>query len=163
MIDVSEDLVEFLRSRVDGGVVSVAFDPASDIDHADYDGANHYPQVAVVSEDPQVPGGGRTKFTGMDGGGAGPIQDVVVSVLVDCWGGPHDDDTYRGGDVHPDVVAAELATEVWETCLNAAVTGAPAGYEWIGAEPPQDADDTTRDSVHYRQQVVARLKHTYTP
>jgi hypothetical protein len=162
-MDVSDDLVTFLQSRVDESAVSVGFDSDSDIDHADYDGANHYPQMAVVSEDSQVPGGGRTKYTGMDGGGGGPIQDVIVSVLVDCWGGPEDDPAYIDTDVHPDLVAAELAGEVWDACLDAATTGPPEGYEWIGAEPPRDADDTTRDTVHYRQQVITRLKHTYTP
>jgi hypothetical protein len=162
MEDVSDDLVSFLRSRFNTSVVSVSF-TTTDIDHADYDGPNAYPQIAVVSEDPVVPGGGQTQFTGIDGGGGGPIQDVVVSVLVDCWGGPEDADAYQGVDVHPDLVATELATEVWRRCLNASTDNPPDGYEWISAEPPRDADDTERNTVHYRQQVVCRLKYTWTP
>lgn len=163
MEDVSDDLVSFLRDRLDDSVVSVGFSASSDIGHADYAGANSYPQIAVVSEDPQVPGGGQTQFTGMDGGGGGPIQDVIVSILVDCWGGPTDHDAYTDVDVHPDLVAAELATEVQQVCLAASTVEPPDGYEWISASPPQDADDTERDAVHYRQQVAVRLKYTWTP
>lgn len=160
--DPADDLVTFLRNRVDTSVASVPVD-TTDIGHADYEGPNDYPQIAVVSEDPAVPGGGETAFTGMDGGGGGPIQDVVVSIPVDCWGGPVDDDAYQGNDADPDSVAAELAAEVHVTCLEASTVDPPPGYEWISADPPRGADDLDRPSTHYRQQVIARLKYTIAP
>lgn len=160
--DPSDDLVSFLRSNVDDSNISVPFSTSDDIDHADYDGPNDYPQIAVVSNDPVVPGGGETGWTGMDPGGGGPIQDRVETMLVDCWGGPEDRDVYQNNGTHPDKVAAELRAEVVRACNAAAAGGAPSAYEWIAATPQGDADDTERDRTHYREQALCRLKHTET-
>jgi len=162
-VDPSDDLVSFLQTNFDSSVVSVSFSTSSDIDHANYEGPNDYPQVAVVSEDPFVLGGGVTGFTGIDPDGDGPVQDVIVEILVDCWGGPETETVYQNNDVHPDTVATELAHEVWQTCNDAAAADSPSGYAWVSADPPRDADDTDRQQTHYRQQVVCRLKHRHSP
>jgi hypothetical protein len=117
--DIKSDLVAFLRTHFDESEIPVTFeagDPADPttvegVRFAAYDGANDYPQVAIVSEDPVVPGGGQTQMTGIDAGGKGGIQDVVTSVQIDCWGGPHDADIYQSEGAHPDVVANALARE----------------------------------------------------
>jgi len=169
---VDRDLIAFLREQMDPSVVAVTFDPGppgdtdagGDVFFADYDGDLDYPLVAIVSNDPVVPGGGETGFTGIDSGGGGPVQDVVETILVDCWGGPVDDAIYDGAGTHPDDVANNLGREVWSVCNEAAAENAPAGYEWIGASPPSTADDEeTHERTHYRDQVVVRLKHTQAP
>jgi hypothetical protein len=162
MPDVKDDLVTFLRSNFDDTAPSVDWTNDDDIVFADYDGARSYPEVAVVSRDPIVPGGGTTGATGIDAGGGGPVQDVVYLVLVDCWGGPHDADAYSGSATDPDSVAVELAEEVASTCRQGS-DGAPSGYEWIMADPPQEADDIEENPTHHREQVQVRMKWTYTP
>ena len=162
MPDVKKDLVTLLRSNVDDTAPSVPWTNADDIVFADYDAHRDYPQVAVVSKDPVVPGGGQTAATGMDAGGGGPIQDRIWLTLVDCWGGPADVDAYTDTDTHPDVVAAELADEVFDVCFQGA-DGAPSGYEWITADPPREADDVEESPTHHREQVTVRLKETHTP
>ena len=158
-VDVSDDLVTFLRANLNTERVSVPFDPADDIDHANYEGSQEYPQIAVVSEDAIVAGGGLTQYSGIDPGGGGGIQDVVVSLLVDCWGGPEDEAVYRSTGVHPDRVAAELAHEVHQAATATGASSPPPGYDWLSAEPPRDADDVDREQTHYRQQVICRLKY----
>jgi len=153
----SDDLVSFLQSNFDTSNVSVSFSTSSDIGHADYEGANDYPQVAVVSNDPVTPGGGLTGYTSIDAAGGGPNQATVAVILVDCWGGPEDDPTYQGGSTHADEVAAELADEVRRVCHDSA-TSPPTGYDWIGAKRLGDADDTDRSPTHYREQVGCRLR-----
>lgn len=162
MPDVKADLVDFLRDNVDPSAVSVPWTNADDVVFADYDGDRDYPQAAVVSRDPVVTGGGQTGATGIDPGGDGPIQDVVYLVQVDCWGGPEDDPVYSGSGTHPDIVAVELAEVVAETC-RVGSDGAPAGYEWIMADPPTEADDVEEDPTHHREIVQVRMKVTYTP
>lgn len=163
MVDPKGDLVDFLRANVDGSAASVPFTNADDIVFADYDsGAGPFPQVAVVSKDPVVPGGGQTGATGIDPSGAGPIQDVVYLVQVDCWGGPDDATVYEDNGSHPDVVATELGEEVAETC-RAGSDGAPDGYEWIFADPPAEGDDTEESPTEHRDIVTVRMKVTYTP
>lgn len=173
--DVKSDLVTHLREHFDAGDVPVPFDvgdPADptasgDVRFADYDGENDYPQVAIVSEDAVVPGGGQTQYTGMDAGGAGGIQDTVTSVQVDCWGGPHDAAVYDDHGSNPDVVANALGRAVHDVLFNTdeADEGPPVpdGYEWVNAEPPVESNDTERTPTHYRRFVVARLKHTERP
>lgn len=162
--NVHEDLVGFLRSNVDTSNISVTFSTSDDIHQADYDGGHDYPEIAVVSTDPVVPGGGDTRFTGMDPTGAGPIQSGIEVVLVDCWGGPADDPAYVGNSVHPDTVANELAREVWKRSIDAAADAAPSGYEWISADPPRTADDTeSYEDTHFRDQVTVRLGYTESP
>lgn len=162
MPDVKADLLSFLRSNFDDTQVSVSWTNSDDIVHADYDGARDYPQAAIVSRDPITPGGGATGATGIDPGGNGPIQDVVYLVQVDCWGGPEDETIYQNADVHPDEVAVEIAEEVAAIC-RVGTDGAPSGYEWLMADPPQEADDTEEDPTHHREIVQVRLKYTYTP
>jgi len=159
-IDPADDLVSFLQSNINASNISVSFTPSDDVKHAVYEGSNDYPQIAIVSNDPVVPGGGETGFTAIRSGN-GPVQDSIETLLVDCWGGPEDDDTYQGGSDHPDGVAAELRAEVVRTC-NSDVTNPPNGYQWISAESLGDADDTDRSPTHYREQVTARLKQTKT-
>ena len=173
--DVKSDLVAHLREHFAATEIPVPFDvgdpadPVSpgDVRFADYDGENDYPQVAIVSEDPVVPGGGETQYTAMDAGGAGGIQDIITSVQIDCWGGPQDATVYNENGSHPDVVANALA---WET--HAVLFGSdegdegppvPEGYEWVNAEPPVEANDTERTPTHYRRFVVGLLKHTERP
>lgn len=169
--NVDKDLIAFLREQLDPAEIPIAFDPGpagdpdagGDVHFADYDGDLDYPLVAPVSNDPVVPGGGETGYTGMQASG-GPVQDAIETVLVDCWGGPVDEAIYDGAGTHPDDVANDLAREVWSVCLEAAADGAPDGYEWIGADPPSTADDTeTHERTHYRDQVVVRMKHTEAP
>jgi len=161
MVDPKGDLVEYLRDNVDGSAASVPFTNADDIVFADYDGgAGPFPQVAVVSKDPVVPGGGQTQATGSDPSGGGPIQDVIYLVQVDCWGGPDDAQVYADHGSHPDVVANELGEEVAATC-RVGSDGAPAGYEWLFAEPPQESDDTEQSPTEHREIVTVRMKVTY--
>lgn len=162
MPDVKGDLVDYLRANVDGSAISVPWTNADDIVFANYDGGRDYPQVAVVSKDFVVPGGGQTAATGIDAGGAGPVQDRVWLVLVDCWGGPDDEQVYEDNGVHPDAVASKLGEEVFQTCFQGS-DGAPDGYEWITADPPQESDDVEESPTHHREQVTVRLKETHTP
>jgi len=163
MVDPKADLVDHLRANVDPNAVPVPFTNADDVVFADYDGdLGPFPQVAVVSKDPVVPGGGQTQATGIDPSGAGPIQDVVYLVQVDCWGGPVDADVYANHGSDPDSVANDLAEEVAATC-RVGSDGAPAGYEWLFADPPREADDTEASPTKHRDIVTARLKVTYTP
>jgi hypothetical protein len=161
MVDPKDDLRTFLRNNVDASVVSVPFTNADEIVFADYDGDRSYPEVAIVSKDPVVPGGGQTQATGIDPSGGSPIQDVVYLVQVDCWGGPDDDDTYQDHGSHPDTVANELGEEIAETC-RVGVDGAPTGYEWLFAGPPSEADDTEESPTVHREIVTIRMKVTYT-
>jgi hypothetical protein len=160
MIDPKGDLRVVLRNNLDASVVSVPFTNADEIVFADYDGDRSYPEVAIVSKDPVVPGGGQTQATGIDPADGSPVQDVVYLVQVDCWGGPDDDDTYQEHGSHPDVVANELGEAVAETC-RVGSDGAPAGYEWIFAEPPTEADDTEESPTVHREIVTVRMKVTY--
>jgi hypothetical protein len=163
MVDPKDDLVTHLRNNVDPSVVSVPFTNADDIVFADYDGgAGPYPQIAVVSKDPIVPGGGQTQATGIDAGGGGGIQDTIYLVRVDCWGGPADADVYANHGSNPDTVANELGEEVAKTC-RVGTAGAPSGYEWMFAEPPTEADDVEESPTEHRDQVTVRMKVTYTP
>lgn len=166
-----EDLIEFLRAQIDPANISITFDPGpandpdseGDVWYPDYDGGIDYPLVAPVSNDPVVPGGGETGFTGMQSDG-GPIQDTIETLQVDCWGGPEDSAIYEGVNSHPDDVAGELASEVWSVCLEAAADASPSGYEWIGADPPQMADDvSTFEMTHYKDIVIVRMKRTKVP
>lgn len=174
MPDVKDDLRTFLRDNFDDTAVSVPFTNDDDIVFADYDGAREYPQVAIVSRDPVVTGGGQTGATGIDPSGAGPVQDVVYLVQVDCWGGPEDEQVYQdtgygngyslayASVTHADTVAVQLAEEVAATC-RVGSDGAPDGYEWLMADPPQEADDTEESPTHHREIVTVRMKVTYTP
>jgi len=173
--DIKSDLIAHLREYINETVVPVPFDagdpsdPAAtgDIRFADYDGANDYPQVAIVSEDGVVPGGGQTGYSGMDAGGKGGIQDTVTSVQIDCWGGPHDDGVYQEHGSHPDVVANALGRAVHDVLFNSDESDegppVPDGYEWINAEPPDENNDTDRSPTHYRRVVIGLLKHTERP
>lgn len=157
MPDIKSDLVTFLRNNVSVSL-AVPFSNSDDIGFAEYSRPKDYPQIAVVSSDPVILGGGETGYTAIDGTDSGPIQDYRADVLVDCWGGPVDDDIYQGVDTHPDPVASELGDSVHTALTDAASDGAPSGYEWVGAEPPRTANDVERDPPHYREQVIAYLK-----
>lgn len=173
--DIKSDLVAFLREHVDETKISVPFnvgDPTSPteaggVQIADYDGEKAHPQVAVVSEDPVVAGGGETMYSGMDAGGRGGIQDVVTLVQIDCWGGPRDDDVYQTHGSHPDTVSNELGREVHRVLFEADESDegppVPTGYEWVNAEPPEESHDVERSPTHFRRVVVARTKHTERP
>lgn len=163
MVDPKADLRTFLRTNFDSTAISVSFTNDDDIVFADYDGgAGPYPQVAIVSKDPVVLGGGQTQATGIDPGGGGGIQDVVYLVTVDCWGGPDDADVYDTDGSHPDIVANELGEGVAATCRIGSA-GSPDGYEWLFAEPPAEADDTDESPTKHREIVTVRMKVTYTP
>lgn len=173
--DIKSDLVAFLREHFDEDVVPVGFDAGDaadptaegDIQFADYDGPNRYPQVAIASEDGNVPGGGETQYSAIDAGGKGGIQDVVTSVQIDCWGGPRDDPTYQQEGSHPDIVSNALSRETHRILFEADESDdgppVPDGYEWVNAEPPVESNDTERTPTHYRRFVIARLKHTNRP
>lgn len=162
MVDPKADLREFLRANFDDTAPSVPWTNSDDIVFADYDGDREFPQVAIVTKDPTVPGGGQTGATGIDPSGAGAIQDVVYSLQVDCWGGPDDDQTYQDHGSHPDIVANELGEEVAATC-RVGTQGAPSGYEWLYASPPREADDIEESPTEHREIVTVRMKVTYTP
>jgi len=155
--DPTADLVSFLQNNVNGGEISVSFTPGSDVGFANYEGANDYPQIAVVTNDPVIPGGGQTGYTSINPDGSGPNQASIHTILVDCWGGPEDDAAYQGGSTHPDLIAAELADEVRRVC-HANATSPPSGYDWLGARRLGDTDDTDRSPTHYREQVECLLR-----
>lgn len=161
MVDPKDDLRTFLRNNFNSNAVSVTFTNSDDIVFADYDGAQSHPEVAIVSKDTVVPGGGQTQATGIDPGGGGGIQDVIYLVQVDCWGGPDDADIYQSEGSHPDIVANELGEEVARVCR--AGTNGLADYEWVFAEPPFESDDTEESPTKHREIVTVRMKVTYTP
>lgn len=162
MVDPKDDLVEFLRTNVDGSTFSVPFDKQSDIVHADYEGSREYPEIAVVSKDSITPGGGQTGATGVDPTGAGAIQDTIYLIQVDCWGGTEDTPVYSDYDSHPDAVSVELGEEVARVC-RVGTSGAPSGYEWMFCHPPYEADDTDASPTSHREIVEVRMKVTYVP
>jgi hypothetical protein len=159
-IDPADDLVSFLQSNINASNISVSFTPSDDVKHANYEGSNDYPQIAIVSNDPVVPGGGETGFTAIRSGN-GPVQDSIEALLVDCWGGSPDDGTYQDNSDDPDATAAELRAEVVDTC-NSNATNPPRGYQWMSGTNQGDADDTDRSPTHYREQVLVRMKQTKT-
>jgi hypothetical protein len=160
MVDPKKDLRDFLRSNLNTGAVPVPMS-TDDIVVGDPDGNRTYPQAAVTTKDPIVPGGGETQATGIDpASGGGPIQDVVYLVQVDCWGGPHDADVYATHGSNPDRVANDLGEEVATTC-RVGVSGAPTDYEWLFTGPPTEADDTDENPVSHREVVTVRLKATF--
>lgn len=165
--DVKADLIAFLREYVDTDAISVPFTADDDIGFAAYDDTEQGVYVTPVSEDPVVPGGGQTQYSGIDAGGRGGIQDVITSVQIDCWGGDVQADVYGGVDSHPDIVANELAREVhrvlFETSEGGSGSPTPDGYEWINAEPPVEANDPEESPTKYRRFVIARTKHTERP
>lgn len=163
--DTTDDLLSFLINGTpsfDTSAISVTFSTDS-IEHANYDDGPTYPSIAIVSEDPTTPNGGQMGVSGMDGSSGGPIQDVVTSVLVDCWGGTHETDIYHNESSNPDVVAKELAWEVHRVCFEATPVDAPAGYELVSAAVPQTAHDTESSPTVRRYQVVCYLKYTNQP
>jgi hypothetical protein len=165
--DIKKDLIDFLRSEANSSGFSVPFTNSDSIGFEQYDGADEAVYITPVSEDPAVPGGGQTQYTGIDPGGDGGIADVVVSVQIDCWGGDRDDQIHADNDTHPDIVANELSQEVYRVLFEAddaaAGPAVPAGYDWINAEPPREADDLEQSPTKYRDIVVARMKYTKTP
>lgn len=152
---------DFLQSNMDGSAISVTFTPSDDVTIADYDVGPSYPSVAVVSADPVTIDGGDTGATAIDPSGAGPVQDVVTLVQVDCWGGPRDADIYQSEGSDPDTVAQELGTEVADECQAAAATSQPSGYRWIYADRPSDGNDTEDAPTEYRRIVTVRLGSQY--
>lgn len=163
--DTTEDLRAFLVNGApsfDTSAISVTFS-TDDIEHANYDDGPAYPSVAIASTDPVVQGGGPMAVSGMDGTGAGGFQDVVTSVLVDCWGGTHETDIYHTEGSNPDIVAKDLAWEVHRVCHEAQPAQAPAGYELINAAPPRSAPDTNQSPTARRYQTVCYLKYTNDP
>lgn len=165
--DIKQDVIEFLRANIDTSAISVSFSASDDIGFAQYDDVDQDVYVTPVSEDPVVPGGGQTGYSGIDAGGRGGIADVVVSVQIDCWAGDRDADVYQTADSHPDIVANELSQEVYRVLFDADESSSgpavPSGYEWVNAEPPTDADDVEESPTKYRDTVLARLKYTQTP
>lgn len=159
--DPKLDLRDFLRSNVDSSVVSVPFTNADDIGVANYDVGPGWPSVAVVAADWITYGGGQTGATSMDPTGAGQYQEGYFSVLVDCWGGPRDADTYATNGSDPDTVAEELGQEVAR--VTRAGTGGPADYTFVFSEPPRDANDTESHPTEYRRQVPVRMGYRYEP
>jgi hypothetical protein len=168
MTDDADALVAFVRESFDISNVSVAFAPGDhtdtstdgDVDHANYDNGPVYPSAVAVSEDPVVPGGGPMDVTAMGGSGGGGIQDVVVSILMDCWGGTHETAAEMNWSTSPDVVAKEIAHEVHRVCFEADPADAPSGYELINAAPPRSAHDTQATPTVRRYQTVCYLKRT---
>ena len=165
--DIHSDLVDHLRAYVDETALSVPFDTQDDIGPAAYDDVGQEVYATPVSKDPRVPGGGETGYSGIDAGGRGGIQDTVVSVQIDCWGGDRDADVYVGADSDPNTVANELAQEVHRVLFESDEADAgppvPDGYKWVNAEPPTGADDPERSPTKYRDIVIARVKYTKTP
>lgn len=162
MVNPKEDLRDWIRPRFDDSAISVPFAASSDLDIANYDVGPAWPSIAIVSADPVTPGGGQTGATGIDGGGGGAIQDTVYLVLVDCWGGPRSADVYADHGSDPVTVANDLATEL-HASARSIPQNAPSGYEWVFADPPQDANDPEATPTEYRQQVTVRLKTTFRP
>lgn len=165
--DVKADLIEFLRAHVNGDRISISFTPDSDIGFEEYDDVEQEVYVTPVSLDTVVPGGGQTQYSGIDPSGAGGIADVVASLQVDCWAGDREADIYAGSGTHPDIVATELAQEVYRVLFGAdeSATGPPipSDYEWTNAEPPTESNDVEQSPTKYRRLVIARMKYTQTP
>lgn len=163
--DATEDLRSFLTSNTpsfDTSNISVTFS-TSDIEHANYDQGPKYPSVAIVSEDPTIPGGGETDLTGIDPSGAGNTQDQITSILVDCWGGTHETQLYQDEGSNPSKVAKELAWEVHRVCFEASPSQAPTDYTHVNATPPSSAHDTQASPVARRFQTVCYLRHVNRP
>ena len=160
--DPTEDLRSFVVANFDTSAISVTFS-TDDIEHANYDDGPTYPSVAIVSEDPSVLGGGPMDVSAIAGGGGGAVQETVVSVLVDCWGGIHETQIYHDEGSNPDVVAKELAHETHRVCFDAIPSEAPAGYELISAAPPRSAHDTDASPTVRRYQTTCYLKYTDRP
>lgn len=166
-MDVKKDIIDHLRSHVDTGNISVSFSTSDDIGFSQYDDVDQAVYATPVSEDPVVPGGGQTQYTGIDPGGTGGVADVVVSLQIDCWGGDREAPVYDAASTHPDIVASELSDEVYRVLFatddSASGPSVPSGYDWLNAEPPTEADDTEQSPTTYRDIVVARAKYTKTP
>lgn len=165
MSDPKTALRDFLQGAngVNASALSEPFDTATDIQLANYEPGPDYPEIAVVTADPTVPNGGEMDVTAMDPGGGGAIQDVVYSVVVDCWAGTEATAGDLGWQTHPDAFAVELAEEVHQSCLSVDQPAVPDGYQQLSAAPPRDAHDTEGAQTEYRQQVICYLKTTHGP
>jgi len=165
--DVTTDIIDHLRSEVTAASIPVSFSTSDDIGYAQYDDTESDVYVTPVSEDPVVPGGGQTQYSGIDPGGAGPIQDVVTSVQIDCWGGDIDTPRNQAAGVHPHTVANDLGREVHRVLFESSEASSsppvPSGYHWVNADPPRTADDSEASPTKYRRVVVAYAKHLETP
>lgn len=159
--DPKLDLRGFLRTNVATGDLSIPFDANTQIDIADYDGGISTPSVALGPEDTIPVGGGPTGYTGMDGGGAGPTQDLMTSIAVDCWGGNERTDVLVSNDVDPDTVANELAQVVWDAIHDN--SGDLSGYDRISVTEAREANDDRSSPTEYRRKLRARLFYERRP
>jgi len=158
----STDLRDFLQSNIDTTNLSFSFTPTDDVVVADYEKGPDYPEAAIVSKDPTIPGGPRTRFTGYDPSGAGPVQDVITSLQVDCWGGTEEDGTIQSDDVHPATAAEELAEEVWRVCFANNAASPPSGYEWVSADRAFENHEES-ETPAYRETTICYLKQLHEP
>lgn len=159
------DLRDFLQGSngIDTSTLSFSFSTSDDVVVSDPEGGPSYPEAAVASKDPTIPGGPATRFTGYDPSGAGPIQESIVSLQVDCWGGTEEDGTIQTDDVHPATAAEELAEAVWQACFDANAASPPSGYEWVAADRPFQNHDTTESPPAYRESTICYLKELNEP
>ncbi|WP_331232695.1 hypothetical protein [Natronorarus salvus] len=158
--DVKQDLIDFLHAEFPFSEVSVTF-TEEDIDFPDYDGGLSYPSIRPATKDTTVPGSGVTGFTGIDPGGAGPTQNPVTTVQVDCWGGTTQTGRIQEADVHPGTVATELAELVRETCRNNATD--VEGYQFVGTTEASEAHDSDRSPTVYREFVIVAMGYHERP
>lgn len=169
--DDSDNLVAYLRQEFDTSNITVSFSPGDsndttqdgDVDHANYDDGPDYPSAVVVTEDPTPIGAGPMGVTGMDPGGAGSTQRVVVSLLVDCWGGTWETADTNNWSISADEVAKEIAWEVHRILFETQPTNAPNDYELVSADVPRSAHDTQASPTVRRYQTVAYLAYTNYP
>lgn len=170
MVDPKDDLVAHLRAELDTSGISVTFQPGpsgdtqaeGDVQHADYQGAREYPVVVVATKDSTPVDGGQTGVTAIDTATGGPVQSVIYTIQVDCWGGPRTASIYSSEGSDPDTVAGELGEAVAAAC-RVGEDGVPDGYGWMMAEPPSEADDTQESPVVHREIVVVRMGRDYGP
>lgn len=155
--DEVADLVEFLRGRLDWS--NVPADPAAlEVDFANYDGGVDTPGVRVHSPEVDLMRAGATGYSAM-APGLGPTQDVRTTVQVDAWGGTINDEADL--NAHPEVVAAELRSEIW-AAINAAGER-PAGYQYLSVLDTTSGNDTEADPTEFRQIVFVGLGYELRP
>lgn len=155
--DEAEDLVEWLRPRVDWTAIDA--DPAAlDVDYPDYEGGVDTPGIRVGAPETDTLRGGATGYSGMMPGGEGGTQDIRTTLQVDAWGGTESD-----GDVltaHPDKVASQLRSEVWRVILQ---EPEPAGYHYLSVIDGGTGHDTDAEPTEYRYILFAVLGYGLRP
>lgn len=159
--DPKRDLRWFLRQNLETDLLSFPFNADEQVDIADFDGGIEAPSIMIQAMNKTVPGGGTTGYTGIDGSGAGPTQDIQVSIQVDCWGGNIRSGAVREYGITPD----EIATELGELVSKAGRDNSRnlSNYRLISIPETQQNNDDRSNPTEYRQTTFARLFYHASP